>query len=184
MLSNKEEKEIIEITKKWIETFIIDLGLCPFAKEPYFKNKVRISVCEAENEKLQQEEFFQELDFLLNNSFVETTLLVFPHLQSDVNGIKKMEFLFELAIQANRLTNLFQIVSFHPKMYYKNFPKDAPQQVLGQAPYPTIHILRVASVEQLGAQIKKDVQENNDKKLSALSLEDIKNLWEKVWGKS
>ncbi len=181
MLSSKEKKEIIEVTKKWIETFIIDLGLCPFAREPYFKNKIRIAISEAKNDKLQQENLFQELDLLLNNSFVETTLLIFPHLQEDLVALKKLEILYEGAIQINKLGYLFQIVSFHPKMHYQDLPKDAPQQVLGQAPYPMIHILRVASVEKLGAQVKKDVQEINNQKLSALSQDDIKRLWEKVF---
>jgi hypothetical protein len=181
MLSAKEKKEIIEITKKWIETFIIDLGLCPFAREPYFKNKVRITISEDENFKSQENKLFQELDLLLNNSLIETTLLVFPHLQEDLGVFKKSEFLYERFIQVNKLGYLFQIVSFHPKMHYQDLPKNAPQQVLGQAPYPMIHILRVASVEKLGAQIKKDVQESNNQKLSALSQDDIKKLWEKVF---
>ncbi|PKQ70113.1 hypothetical protein Rain11_0917 [Raineya orbicola] len=179
MLSAKEKKEILQITRNWVETFIIGLNLCPFAKVPYEKNAVRFVIGEAKTMKGFLEIFAREIEFLEKNPTTETTLVILPALGKIELFQAFMQFCEEMII-LNAWIQKYQIVSFHPLMRFEGIPTDSPQQLTGIAPYPILHILRVPSVESLGAQIKKDVQAENDKKLSQLAKEDVKKLWEKV----
>ena len=42
-----DDQTIIEHTRRWLEKAVIGLNLCPFAKAPYAKGLVRISVSQA-----------------------------------------------------------------------------------------------------------------------------------------
>lgn len=179
MLSAKEKKEIIQTTRKWVETFIIGLNLCPFAKMPYENGAVRFVVGESSKMKGFLEIFANEIELLEKNHNTETTLVILPALNKVEQFMAFMQFCEEMIV-LNSWVQKYQIVSFHPLMRFEGIPADSPQQLPGIAPYPILHILRVPSVEMLGAQIKKDVQTENNKRLSQLSKDEVRRLWEKV----
>lgn len=179
MFSEEKRKEILAITKKWVETIIIGLNLCPFAKAPFLKNAVRFSLKDATTMKGFLELFAKEIDFLNKNPQTETTLLILPTLD-DAKLFHQFFLHCEEMIILNKWIKKYQIVSFHPYARFEGIPTDSPLNLVGIAPYPILHILRVKSVESLGAAVKKDVQLENNKRLQAMTKEEIEALWKKI----
>ncbi len=178
-LTNAKKLEMIALTQKWVETFIIGLNLCPFAKAPYLKKEVRFTVTDADSMQDFVQSFANELSLMDEDPSVETTLMIVPRL-GDIEYFQPFIKFCEETIVLNNWTKSYQIVSFHPFMRFDGIEADSPRNLTGMSPYPVLHILRVASVEGLGKAVKKDVQIENDKKLSAMSKEEVHELWQKL----
>jgi len=125
----------VEVTKKWIETFVIQHNLCPFAKKPYLQNTIRYEVYEGMD--------WEELGIILQNeclylknspkSTVETTILIIPHALNDFN-----DYLDFLAF-ANRLIFALRLDDGTTKEDVTNHTN--------RSPFPLLHLLREESVE-------------------------------------
>ena len=63
---------------RWLEGFVIGLELCPFAAREWFAGRVRVVVSDAVSELTLLEELQQELELLVQQPEIETTLLVHP----------------------------------------------------------------------------------------------------------
>lgn len=176
MLSKEKKEETIYTTKKWVETIIIGLNLCPFAKAPFLNQSIRFVVADFANMEGFVRFFADELTFLDENSAIETTLIMAPALGKMEHFQAFFQFCEE-TIVLNEWTKQYQIVSFHPMMRFEGFDIDSPSHLTGMAPYPTIHVLRTPAVESIGATLKKDLQVENDKKLQKMTKEDISKLW-------
>ena len=138
----KESKtEIIETCKKWVETFIIGLNLCPFAKAFYIKNQVRFSVIDNPNNSTKYfEDFGVELDLLEAdiNKKIETTLLIIPAF-GDMKHFLMYEKLCNEMLEINDLTDKYLLVPFHPYLRiveYKNHWRGDLYNI-----YPNTHLL-------------------------------------------
>ena len=72
-----DDETIIEHTRRWLEKAVIGLNLCPFAKAPYTKGLVRISVSHARHLDGFLEDLDRELQLLGSTPAdeLETTLL-------------------------------------------------------------------------------------------------------------
>ncbi len=179
MLSKKKRKEAKETIMKWVETFIVGLNLCPFAKAPMQKGEIRYSVVDGEDMKEFLEAFAAEIDILEKDPKVETTLMIIPAFGNMTHFQAFMGFCEEMII-INHWIHKFQIVSFHPYMRFLGLPPDSPENLTGIAPYPILHILRVPSVETLGATVRQDVIAQNSEKLRKMSKVELAKLWKKV----
>lgn len=175
----REKNEIIQITKNWIEKLIIGMNLCPFAKEPYQKNAVRIIVSEAFSLTEGISFFEREIRYIAKHDKIETSLLVFPHF-SDITVFNKFIQQCEALLVLKKWYKEYQITFFHPCAHIENFPINSPHHLVIQSPYPVLHILRVASVESLGAKVKEDVHIVNDQKLSQMSNKEVEKLWQDI----
>ncbi|TAE75336.1 MAG: DUF1415 family protein [Bacteroidetes bacterium] len=179
MLSEQQKKETIDVVQKWVETFIIGLNLCPFAKLPFQNQEIRFIVADTDNMKSFLEAFMAEIDFLDENPTTETTLMIIPAF----GKIEQFQIFFnfcEETLVLNNLEKKYQIVSFHPYARFKGVPVDSPRNLTAMAPYPIVHILKVDSVQNLGANLKKDVITENDKKLRKMPKEEMLQLWAEI----
>lgn len=176
----KESKsDIIKTCQKWVETFIIGLNLCPFAKAFYIKNQVRFSVIDGKKADDFLLAFGTEVDILEteNAQKIETTLLIIPAFGNIQHFMAYFNLCQEM-LNINHVADEFMIVPFHPFMRHEGQKEDAPQQFTSIAPYPIVHILRKKTVDKLGAAYKKgDVQMNNDKTLRELGTKKLDALW-------
>ena len=73
------EEIIIKSVQNWVEKFIVELNLCPFAKREVVKNRVRYVTTEATTEEQLLAALAVELEFLGESTSVETTLLIHAH---------------------------------------------------------------------------------------------------------
>ncbi len=180
MLSEEKIVEVVETSRKWLETAIIGLNLCPFAKTPYQKGEVRLTVADAETMRGFLELFAGELEMMDENPKIETTLMILPALGNISEHFQPYFQFCEETIILNNWEKKYQIVSFHPFAHLVGVPADSPKNLTVMAPYPMVHILRVNSVESLGQSLKKDVQTENDKRLQNMSQAELQTLWAKI----
>ena len=140
--------DYVKLIKKWINTFVIQYNLCPFAKKPYQQNTIRYEVYEGTD--------WEELGIILQNeslylkntpkSTVETTFLIIPNALNDFNDYLDFLAFANRLIFALDLDGVLQIASFHPDYQFDGTAKNDVTNKTNQAPVPLLHLLREESV--------------------------------------
>jgi uncharacterized protein len=159
-----DNDNIIAATRRWIETMVIGLNLCPFAKAVYVKNQIRIVVSRARNSDVLLEELEAELKFLADTeaSEIETTLLVHPDVLTDFLDYNDFLDQCDSVVEELELEGVLQVASFHPQYQFADTEMDDVTNFTNRAPYPTLHLLREESVTR-----------------AVESFPDVENIYEK-----
>lgn len=149
------------ITQKWLEEWILNLNLCPFAHSVYKNNQIRFEVEESNDFKKCVEKAVTEIESLQKNEFendIDTTLLIFPHNFINVETTEETEenqsfndfldfvALLDLYLEQNNLEGEFQLVAFHPNYIFEGEEKNSKSHYTNRSPYPMLHILKEESV--------------------------------------
>lgn len=127
---------------------VLDLGLCPFAAEPWDAGRVRIVVSDARTDDALLEDLYAELVLLVDAKAadVETTLLVVPHLLSKFADYNQFLDPAEELIEDHGWVGRFQIASFHPAYQFADTEPGDPANFTNRSPFPILHILRESSI--------------------------------------
>ena len=172
--------EIIATTRKWLERAVIGLNLCPFAKSVHVKGQVRYLVSAAQTEEALLDDLERELDFLRHAApeEVETTLLITPEVLTDFDDFANFLDLVEVVLRTNGLVGVLQVASFHPDYVFADAEPDDVANHTNRAPYPTLHLLREASLARATAAFPDaaDIYERNIETLRQLGLEGLRAL--------
>ncbi len=135
-------------TVRWLERAVIGLNLCPFAKAPHIKGQIHYAVSEAKGLEGLRDELIEELKALaaLPAEERETVLLIVPHMLRDFLDFN--DFLDEAdgVLQELDLEGEFQVASFHPDFQFADTEPNDIGNFTNRSPYPTLHLLREASV--------------------------------------
>jgi hypothetical protein len=181
-----DEAEVIAATRQWIEKAVIGLNLCPFAKAAYVKNQVRFVVSRAPHLDGLLEDLDRELDFLAtaDPATVDTTLLIHPTLLPDFLDFNDFLQLAEAAVDEHGLDGVIQIASFHPRFQFDGTAADDNGNFTNRAPFPTLHLLREASIERAVAAFPDadTIGQRNIGTLVALGHAGWDALWETPTG--
>lgn len=145
-----DDAQVEQDTRRWLQRAVIGLNLCPFAKSVDVKDQVHYAVTRNVGFKDLLADLKQELNALaaLDSAERDTTLFIAPDALQDF-----LEFNDFLA-QANRLLaklgfeGVFQIASLHPQYQFADAPIDAITNFTNRSPYPTLHLLREASIDR------------------------------------
>lgn len=139
---------VIVHTRQWLEKAVIGLNLCPFAKAPYVKGRVRIVVSEAKHLDGFLEDLDRELQLLADTpaNELETTLLVHPTLFGDFLLFNDMLDIADEAVADNRLEGVIQIAPFHPEFQFADTEAADIGNYTNRSPYPTLHLIREDSI--------------------------------------
>jgi hypothetical protein len=157
------------------------LNLCPFAKAVYVKNQVRYAVSRSPHLDGFLEDLDRELDFLAaaDPEAVDTTLLIHPTLLPDFLDFNDFLQLAEAAVGEHGLDGVIQIASFHPHFQFEGTEPDDMGNFTNRAPFPTLHLLREASIERAVAAFPEA------ETLYARNIETLKALghvgWQALW---
>jgi uncharacterized protein len=137
-------------TKEWVERAVIGLNLCPFAKAVHVKNQIRYVVSEANTVEALTENLLLELNHLANASSdeIDTALIIHPHVLNDFLDYNDFLEVADGAVEELGLTGEIQVASFHPQYQFADTEPDDITNYTNRAPYPTLHLLREASVER------------------------------------
>ena len=137
-----------EHTRIWLEKAVIGLNLCPFAKAPHVKNRVRIAVSTAKHTDGFLEDLDRELQLLGDTPAdeLETTLLVHPTLFPDFDTFNQMLDIADAAVVDNGLEGIVQIAPFHPDFQFEGTNSDDIGNYTNRSPYPTLHLIREDSI--------------------------------------
>lgn len=140
--------EAVAATRGWVDHAVIGLNLCPFARVPQSRNQVRYVASEAASEEQILEVLREELRLLAgaDPETLETTLLVLPRAFADFLEFNAFLDLAESAVEELGLTGVLQVASFHPEYQFSGTEPDDITNATNRAPYPTLHLLREASI--------------------------------------
>ncbi|MEH6468724.1 MAG: DUF1415 domain-containing protein [Porticoccus sp.] len=143
-----EHKIIIKAVKTWVETLVVGLNLCPFAKRELLANRVRFSVTEAATEEQLLAELQVELELLNGDDSIETTLLIHPEVLQDFYDYNQfLDYVDGLLLEMG-LEGVYQVASFHPDYQFGGTEPDDAENYTNRSPYPILHLIREASLEQ------------------------------------
>ena len=156
-MSKLDSKDIadraLESVRKWLETFVIGLGLCPFASKPYKNYKVRFAYFDGSKDDWLAR--FQEEIGLLETVLIE-------------------DMLEQMGLEDN-----YQLAYFHPNFEFEGIDdEDDIRHFVHRSPYPIIHILRwdsIAIAEAIYPNIE-EIPAMNDRKLNIIGIEQIKKM--------
>jgi uncharacterized protein len=140
----------IAATRRWLERAVIGLNLCPFAKAVYVKQQVRIVLSDAELEDDLLEELGEELLRLRDTPAdeIDTTLLIHPLVLNDFLDYNDFLDRVDALIEVLDLDGVLQVASFHPGYRFADTDADDAGNCTNRAPYPTLHLLREASLDR------------------------------------
>ena len=179
-MSGEDGHAAIADTRRWLERAVIGLNLCPFAKAVYVKQQVRFVLSDAELPEDLLEELAEELLHLRDTPADETdtTLLVHPKVLGDFLDYNDFLDRVDALIEALELDGILQVASFHPDYRFADCEADDPGNCTNRAPYPTLHLLREASLDKaVAAYPEADViVERNLQTMEKLGLEGFRKL--------
>lgn len=168
-------------TQVWLERAVIGLNLCPFAKAVHVKEQIRYAVTGATTADQLLAELDHELRHLAATMAPEldTTLLIHPRVMEHF-----LDFHFFLAeadalIRNEGFTGVFQIASLHPQYEFAGSGTDDIENYSNRSPYPTLHLLREASIDRAVAAFPDaaEIFERNGATLRRLGHAGWRQLW-------
>lgn len=143
-----ERDDAIMATRRWLDTFVIGMGLCPFAAAPLAAGGVRIVSTAARSQEALLEALQGELLVLDQQEQVETALLVHPHVLSDFLEYNDFLDLADALLVNLDRDGVYQVASFHPQYQFAGTLPTAAENYTNRSPYPMLHLLREESVER------------------------------------
>ena len=176
---------VITDTRRWLDRAVIGLNLCPFAKAVVVKDQIRFVVSEARTPEALALQLQQELQHLAaaDPEVLDTTLLIHPQVLQDFADYNDFLDVADALLDELGLDGELQIASFHPDYTFADSePDESGEDVAdcsNRAPYPTLHLLREASIERAVATFPDaaDIYERNVDTLRRLGWDGWRALW-------
>ena len=142
-------QQVVEDTLRWLERAVIGLDLCPFAKAVYVRNRVHVAVTTSSTREELLDALRMELRELVARPVNEreTTLLVAPFQLQEFLEFSDFLRVAEGVLKKQGLMGVVQLASFHPGYQFADTDADDITNCTNRAPYPTLHLLREASIE-------------------------------------
>lgn len=168
----------IQQTIQWIESIVISLNLCPFAKREMDNGGTRIEVSSATSFADGIESFIEEIAHLNSNPSTSTTLLLFPNFLSDFLIYLDFVDLANEALFELRQDGIYQLATFHPEYQFNGTHIDDVTNYTNRSPFPMLHLLREDMVDKAIAYYgnTEAIPENNILRLQSLGLEGLRKL--------
>lgn len=166
---------------QWLDSVVIGLNLCPFAKKPRTQQQIELHVSNKPSMVAISEDFEKALLKLSKTAAeqTDTTVFVIPHLLEDFYVY--LDFLDS----ANTINSdlgfegVFQLASFHPDYQFDGAEADARENLTNRAPYPIIHIIREDSMSRVLKQYPDPelIPERNMEKMEQLTTDEVNQLF-------
>ena len=135
--------------RQWVDTVVVGLNLCPFAKRELDKERARFVVSDATKEHDLLVDLEAELELLEKDASIETTLLVHPRVLETFSEYNQFLNLAEGLLQQMQLDGVYQIASFHPDYQFGGTEPDDAENYTNRSPYPVLHLLREESLDRV-----------------------------------
>lgn len=143
-----EDKTVIKAVETWVDTLVVGLNLCPFARRELLADRVRFSVTDATTEEQLLAELQTELALLNREDSVETILLIHPEVLQDFYDYNQFLDYVDALLQEMGLEGVYQVASFHPDYQFGGTEPDDAENYTNRSPYPILHLIREASLAQ------------------------------------
>lgn len=171
----------IDATRRWVQRAVVGLNLCPFARAPFVQGTIRYAVSHARDADTLLDDLCGELQSLAaaDPADCETTLLIHPQVFGDFLDFNDFLDVADAAVETLRLDGVLQVASFHPHYQFADTAPDDTGNLSNRSPYPTLHLLREASVERAMAAMSDTdaIYRHNVDALQRLGLAGWQALW-------
>ncbi len=172
------DEKVIGSVRQWVESVVVGLNLCPFAKRELVKHRVRFVVTKATNEDQLLVALEAELDLLSSEASVETTLLIHPGVLQNFYAYNQFLNAADALLRQMTLEGVYQIASFHPKYEFAGTGQDDVENYTNRSPYPMLHLIREEGLERAIASYPDvdNIPEQNKKLMESLGEVKMKKL--------
>jgi len=139
---------VINATRTWLETIIIEFAICPFAKPEFERGGIRFYADESVNLESCLHNLISECTRLDIDDNIATTLLIYS--QSFVGFDDYLNYLelAEALLVSQGYEGIYQLASFHPDYCFDQTTLDDAANYTNRSPYPMLHLLRESSIEE------------------------------------
>ncbi len=172
--------------RDWLQHFVVDLNLCPFARPVVESDALRIAVCESDDLEELRRAFLLELDLIQQSSAAEiaTTLLVMPNALASFDAYLLFLDNAEALIEELSLDGTIQLASFHPEYLFDGEAEDSASHFSNRSPYPVIHFLREAMLSDALESVAnpEQIPQRNISTLEKIGRAEIEKRWRKLQG--
>lgn len=175
---------VVEDTRRWLASIVIGLNLCPFARKVFDDEKIRYIVTDASTPAALLAVLGDELATLAAapRERIETTLLIHPGTLPDFLDYNDFLGEGEDLIDAMGLRAEIQLASFHPDYQFAGVSPDAVEHYTNRSPYPMLHLLREAAVEEVAddPEMLANIPHRNIDTLNKLGRERLLKLFSRT----
>jgi len=142
------DDDVITATQIWLERAVIGLNLCPFAKQVNVKNQIRYVISGAHTPETLLTDLGAELQTLrsADPAAIDTTLLIHPQVLGNFLDYNDFLVQAEAVVDTLGMADEIQVASFHPQYQFAGTGPDDIENYTNRSPYPTLHLLREASI--------------------------------------
>ncbi len=181
-MSSTETLTAVAETLAWLDRAVIGLNLCPFARAVRVKGQIRCVASDARDPEALLDALCDEVRLLLSTdiSLCETTLLVHPHVLGDFGDYNDFLDVAEATLESLGCDGVLQLASFHPDYQFAGTDADDVTNATNRSPYPTLHLLREASIDRAVAAFPEaaDIYEVNLNTMESLGRSGWQDLRE------
>lgn len=170
--------ETIFLSRLWVETFVVGLNLCPFAKKELMGDRIRFEATDAKSEIDLLVALKKELELLESDPSIETTLLIHPSVLTEFDDYNQfLDQTDELLVSLD-LEGVYQIASFHPDYQFGGTKPEDAENYTNRSPYPMLHLLREESLEKAieSHSAIEAIPAHNIELMNSLGVERIKEM--------
>ena len=174
----ENEEQVVLAVRKWVETLVVGMNLCPFAKRELVKNRVRFVATAATTQEQLLQVLRAELELLNTDSAIETTLLIHPDVLQNFYDFNDFLHDADSLLVEMEEEGIYQIASFHPDYQFGGTsPRDA-ENYTNRSPYPVLHLLREDSLERVIADYPNvdDIPQRNIELMNELGRDKLQAL--------
>jgi len=141
---------VLRDMQHWLETAVIGLQLCPFAKAVHVRGQIHYVVSRAiDPEPLLQLLRLELLELAgMDAQLRDTTLVVLPDALASFLDFNEFLGRADDLLETLELDGVLQIASFHPQFQFVGTAMDDVTNATNRAPYPTLHLLREDSIDR------------------------------------
>jgi len=144
-----DHDQVLQATRRWVQSSVVDLNLCPFAKREFVNDRVRFTVSDATSEGQLLGVLRDELELLMGDPNIETTLLVHPQVLQQFGDYNQFLDAADRLLVKRCLAGIYQVASFHPDYQFAGTDPDDAENYTNRSPYPMLHLLSEASVARV-----------------------------------
>jgi hypothetical protein len=150
------DEKMARPVRQWVETLVVGMNLCPFAKREMVNNRVRFATTTSTTEEQLLMALQAELELLNTDPSVETTLLIHPGVLQDFYDYNRFLGYADSLLVEMGLEGIYQIASFHPDYQFDGTKPDDAENYTNRSPHPMLHLIREASLERVIADYQVD----------------------------
>lgn len=143
-----DDAEMVQPVRRWVETFVVGMNLCPFARREMMQNRVRFATTTSVTEAQLLMALQAELELLNNHTSVETTLLIHANVLQGFHDYNRFLNDAERLLGGMGMEGVYQIASFHPDYQFEGARPGDAENYTNRSPYPMLHLIREASLER------------------------------------